>query len=103
MQDFAFFDHTQPVRLLTRRADGVREAQVPWALARSRRRSEQLQAGVGLPDEVCLWLLPAEGLPAGIQPRPADRILAGDDVWSIDSAELGVAGSLWRCRCRLNP
>ncbi|MCY2964855.1 MAG: hypothetical protein NT069_14660 [Planctomycetota bacterium] len=98
--DFSLPDLTQPIRLVVTRSDGRQEITLNQALPRPSRRSETDRGAVVLLDERIDWLLPADALPTGVEPQPADEIVAGGVVWTIVSIERRVAGTVWRCTCR---
>ncbi|MFN9371485.1 MAG: hypothetical protein ACK6D3_06340 [Planctomycetaceae bacterium] len=94
-------DFTQPLELQAVRELGRQVVRFAHALPRHRRQSGEVAGQLRLSTEHCDWLLPADPLPTGLVPAPGDTLQSGDERWLVQTAEVLVGGSVWRCHCRL--
>lgn len=99
ISDLPLCDFTQPVELQAVRGFGRQVVHFAHALPRHRRQSGEGTGSLQLATEQCDWLLPADPLPTGLVPAPGDTLQSDDERWLVQSAELLVGGSVWRCHC----
>jgi hypothetical protein len=101
ISDLPLCDFTLPLELQAVRELGRRVVWFAHALPRHRRQSSETAGHLRLATDQCDWLLPADPLPTGLVPAPGDTLQSGEERWLVQSAEVLVGGSVWRCHCVL--
>ena len=100
--DLDLVDGARSIVLAGRRG-GLTVTQAVETAVRQRSQSQSTEAGGVVADAMrCRWQLRADQL-AGFEPQPGDRLAAGDEYWTVQSAELLGGQTRWALECTRLP